>query len=229
MYLAVAESDDPADLCCPHSIKCLDPGSPLFRSDFQPRHKVSEQSEDESPTARKSRNLEVLNCFLTGSCLHFPILFLLFNCCLSFGRLELDTIEVVVLLILLIHLKREMPGVALLDYFLDVVCPEERLAVHGKGLAVFELDECVAAWTDIFPEPESDLAGLLVEIKGNVLEPVAYHLLHVAVERHASFVDGHIRREKHATSSASVWYEFLVCHLLSPPFLIDFKIGGWLG
>ncbi len=72
--LVLAEIDDPANLRRPHSLESLNPRIPLFQSDLQPGHKVSEQSEDESPTARESRNLEVLNCFLTGSCLHFPIL-----------------------------------------------------------------------------------------------------------------------------------------------------------
>jgi len=105
---------------------------------------------------------------------------------------------------------------------LNVVGPEERLAIHAKGLAVYEPDECVAARTGIFPEPESDLAGLLIEIKGNKLELVAYHLLRRAIERHTTFVDGHIRRGKHLTSSTMRRYEFLVCHLLLPPlpFLI---------
>jgi len=110
-----------------------------------------------------------------------------------------------------------MPGGALLDYFLDIVGFEERLAIHGKVVAVFDPDERVAARTGFFPEPESDLSSLLVEIKGNILEPVAYHLLHVAVEGHASFVDGHVRREKHSTPHAPLRYEFLVCHLLLPP------------
>jgi len=64
-----------------------------------------------------------------------------------------DTTEVLVLLILLVHLEREMPAVALFDYFLDIVGPKERLAVHAKGLAVFEPEKCVAARTGIFPEP----------------------------------------------------------------------------
>ena len=57
----MAESDDPADLRRSHSIKCLDPGRSLFLSDFQPGHEVSEQSENESPTAGESGKLHVLN------------------------------------------------------------------------------------------------------------------------------------------------------------------------
>jgi len=111
-----------------------------------------------------------------------------------------------------------MPSVALLDFFEDAVGPEKRLAIHAKGLAVFEPEERVAAWTGIFPEPESDLAGFLVEIKGNELELVAYHLPHIAIERYTAFVDGHIRRGKHRTSSTTLRYEFLICHFLLPPF-----------
>jgi len=139
---------------------------------------------------------------------------------LPFGRLEPDAVEVIILLILLIGLEfeREMPGVALLDFFDNVIGPQECPAVYGKGLAIFVPDEPVAARTGILPEPESDLVNLLVKIKYNKLEPVAYHFLHMAVKRHASFVDSHIRREKHPALSAPCCQEFLVCHLLLPPF-----------